>query len=103
MAATQKKTRARVGEGYSEDRNDLLKRLRRIEGQVRGIQQMINDDRHCIDIVQQINAVVAASREVSARILGSHLQSCLTDAVTRRDGKEAVSEMVAVVRQMLKS
>jgi DNA-binding FrmR family transcriptional regulator len=98
-----KKARKVAGEGYAEDRDDLLRRLRRIEGQIRGIQQMIEGDRNCVDVVQQINAVVAASREVSARILGAHLHHCLTEAVSRRDGKEAVGEMVGVVRQMLKA
>ena len=101
--ASQKKARKRVGQGYAEDRDDLQRRLRRIEGQVRGIHQMIEDDRHCVDVVQQINAVVAAAREVAARILASHLHLCLTEAVSRRDGQEAVGEMGAVVRQMLKS
>jgi DNA-binding FrmR family transcriptional regulator len=64
---------------------------------------MIDTDRNCVEVVQQINAVVAASREVSARILGSHLHLCITEAVSRRDGQEAVGEMVAVVRQMLKA
>jgi CsoR family transcriptional regulator, copper-sensing transcriptional repressor len=101
--ATQKKARKRPGPGYVGERDDLLRRLRRIEGQVRGIQQMLTEDRECVDVVQQVNAVVAASREVSARILGTHLHHCSAVASGRRDGEEAIGEMVGVIRQMLKA
>ena len=54
---------------YSEDKEALLKRLRRMEGQVRGIQQMVEDDRYCLDVVQQVNALTAAAREVALLVL----------------------------------
>ena len=99
----QKRARKRLGQGYIAETDDLIRRLRRIEGQVRGIQQMIVEERHCVDVVQQVNAVVAASREVSARILGSHLRVCVTDAASRLESEEAAGEMVSVIRQMLKT
>jgi DNA-binding FrmR family transcriptional regulator len=98
---TVKKTRARLGDGYEPHKPDLLRRLRKIEGQVRGIQQMIENDRHCLDVTQQLNAVISGAREVTAIILGDHLQRCLTDPTHCDDG--GVAEVIAVLRRMIKA
>jgi DNA-binding FrmR family transcriptional regulator len=67
--------------GYIEHKDQVAKRLRRIEGQVRGLQQMIEDDRYCIDILTQISAATKALQAVAVELMGDHLRSCVTDAV----------------------
>lgn len=91
------------GTHYGENKDDLLLRLRKMEGQVRGLQQMIGDDRYCLDVVQQVNAVTAAAREVSLIALESHLRETVAEAVTAEDGDTAIHEMVTVLRRVLRS
>lgn len=79
---------------YAKDKEALLARLRRIEGQVRGLQQMVEDDRYCLDIVQQISALTAAAREVSRILVKDHLQQCMLDAVREHDDEVAVQAAV---------
>ncbi len=92
----------RTTTGYAENRENLLLRLRKMEGQVRGLQQMIVDDRYCLDVVQQINALTAAAREVSVMVLEDHLRSCVKDAVRESDGEAAIQEMSKVLRRTLR-
>ena len=63
--------------GYSEDKAAVLKRLARIEGQVRGIAKMVEDDRYCIDVLTQINAVQSATESVALRLLDDHVRHCV--------------------------
>jgi DNA-binding FrmR family transcriptional regulator len=91
------------GTHYGEKKDDLLIRLRKMEGQVRGLQQMIDSDRYCLDVVQQVNAVTAAAREVSLIALESHLKGIVAEAVTGEDGDTAITEMVTVLRRVLRS
>src|SRR5437763_15349192 len=93
---------ARTSTSYSEDKEALLKRLRRMEGQVRGIQQMVQDDRYCIDVVTQINAVTSAAREVALLVLEDHLRGCIQDAVKEERSDEAIKEMVTVLGKALR-
>ena len=87
---------------YADEKPALLARLRRMEGQVRGLQQMVEEDRYCLDVVQQINALTAAAREVELRVLESHLRGCVADAVRENDGEAAIKEMIAVLRKALR-
>ncbi len=87
---------------YGEDKEALLRRLRKMEGQVRGLQQMITDDRYCLDVVQQVNALAAASREVSLLVLEDHLRATVADAVKENDGEAAFREMITVLRKALR-
>jgi DNA-binding FrmR family transcriptional regulator len=87
----------------TEQRRPLLQRLSRIEGQVRGVRQMIEEDRHCGDEVQQINAIVAAMREVALLVISDHLNAAVEFAVENQDGKIAIEEMVKVLRTALTS
>jgi len=87
---------------YEHDKNALLRRLRRMEGQVRGLQQMVEDDRYCLDVVQQINALSAAAREVALIVLEDHLKGCITDAIKDDDGDAAIKEMVMVLGKALR-
>ena len=68
--------------GVAVDHTRQIPRLRRVEGQVRGLQQMIEDGRHCVDVANQINAVIAALRRVQADMLRDHLQAVVTATVT---------------------
>jgi len=87
---------------YAQDKDALLRRLRRMEGQVRGLQQMVTDDRYCLDVVQQINALTAAAREVALIALEDHLRGCVTDALKDDDGDAAITEMVTVLGKTLR-
>jgi DNA-binding FrmR family transcriptional regulator len=91
----------RTSHSYATDKEALLKRLRRMEGQVRGISQMVEDDRYCLDIVQQINAITAAAREVSMVLLEDHLRGCVQDAIKEDNSDEAIKEMVKVLGKAL--
>jgi DNA-binding FrmR family transcriptional regulator len=73
--------------GYTDNKDDYQKRLRRIEGQVRGLQTMIDQDRYCIDILTQIAAVNRALQAVALGLLDRHLEHCVTQAVGQADPK----------------
>ncbi len=87
---------------YADHKEELVRRLNRIEGQVRGIRRMIEDDRYCLDVVQQINAMNAAAQEVALIVLEDHLRKCVAEAV-EGDGREAaIREMMHVLRKTVK-
>ena len=91
--------------GYSMHRDDYLKRLRRIEGQVRGLQRMIEDDAYCIDVLTQVSAATKALRSVAVGLLDEHLHHCVADAVAEGgpEGAAKVTEATAAVERLLKS
>src|ERR1700688_5226083 len=78
--------------GYSYRKDDYSKRLRRIEGQVRGIAKMIDEDKYCIDILTQVSAVNSALRSVALGLLEEHLNHCVTNAVSA-GGEEADAKL----------
>jgi CsoR family transcriptional regulator, copper-sensing transcriptional repressor len=87
--------------GYSATKDQLLSRLRRIEGQVRGIEGMVEDDRYCIDILTQISAAQAALDKVALGLLDGHAQTCVVGADPRqRDAR--TEEMMAAVGRLLR-
>ncbi|MDQ3672248.1 MAG: metal-sensitive transcriptional regulator [Actinomycetota bacterium] len=75
--------------GYVADKEALVRRLHRIEGQVRGIERMVEDDRYCIDILTQISAVTTALESVAFRILDDHVNHCVAGALASGDPVEA--------------
>jgi DNA-binding FrmR family transcriptional regulator len=75
--------------GYADDKAALVKRLHRIEGQVRGIERMVEEDRYCIDILTQLSAVTTALESLAFRILDSHVQHCVAGALASGDAAEA--------------
>lgn len=85
---------------YRRDPGALLQRLRRIEGQVRGLQRMIEEDRYCLDILYQLMAVRAALEQVGLTLLEDHLRGCVTGAIRTGDGEASIAEMMEVVRRM---
>ncbi len=85
-----------------EEQEVFLRRLRRVEGQVRGLQQMIEDNRYCLEEVRQINAITAASREVALLVIADHLRAAVELAVEAQDGEAAIQEMITVLRAALR-
>jgi DNA-binding FrmR family transcriptional regulator len=75
--------------GYTKDKPALVKRLHRIEGQVRGIEKMVEDDRYCIDILTQISAVNTALESLAFKILDEHVRHCVAGALTSGDEADA--------------
>lgn len=91
--------------GYSDTKADHLRRLRRIEGQVRGLQRMIEDDKYCIDVLTQISAANRALQSVALNLLDEHLHHCVAHAVTT-GGDEAtvkLNEASAAVARLVRS
>jgi len=87
---------------YLQDKDDLLARLRRIEGQVRGLQRMIEEGRYCVDILTQIAAIRAALNKVGLSVLESHTRGCVVGAIEEQAGDEAIAELMAVLSKFVK-
>ena len=91
--------------GYADDKELVLKRLRRVEGQVRGLQRMVEDDRYCIDILGQVSAATSALESVALLLLDEHLAHCVSDAV-KVGGDEAadkLAEASAAIARLVRS
>jgi DNA-binding FrmR family transcriptional regulator len=87
--------------GYSENRDAVLKRLRRIEGQVRGVERMVEEDRYCIDVVTQVTAIQAALDKVALELLSDHASHCVIDA-PEADRPERTEELMGAVKRLLR-
>jgi DNA-binding FrmR family transcriptional regulator len=87
--------------GYSHDKVSLQARLARIEGQVRGIQRMVDGDRYCIDVLTQVAAVKAALDKVALALLDDHVSHCVVDAVRGGTGEQKVKELTAAIGRYL--
>jgi CsoR family transcriptional regulator, copper-sensing transcriptional repressor len=91
--------------GYTQDKDAYLKRLRRIEGQVRGIAKMIDDDKYCIDVLTQVSAATKALEAVALGLLDEHLRHCVAQAAA--DGgdiaNQKVAEASAAIARLVKS
>ena len=91
--------------GYSLSKPELLTRLRRIEGQVKGITQMVEDDRYCIDVLTQISAIRSALESVAIGLVDGHVRHCVADAVTEggTSADERLTEATAAIARLIKS
>ncbi|HWM62838.1 MAG TPA: metal-sensitive transcriptional regulator [Solirubrobacterales bacterium] len=87
--------------GYSENRDAVLKRLRRIEGQVRGVERMVEEDRYCIDVVTQVTAIQAALDKVALELLSDHASHCVIGA-DEAEQPERTEELMGAVRRLLR-
>jgi CsoR family transcriptional regulator, copper-sensing transcriptional repressor len=85
--------------GYSASKQQLLSRLRRIEGQVRGVHRLVDEDTYCIDVLAQISAATSALGSVAIELVGEHLRHCLHDAMT--EGGAAAEERIAEAQQAI--
>jgi DNA-binding FrmR family transcriptional regulator len=83
--------------GYSMNKKDLEDRLRRIEGQVRGIQRMVDADQYCIDILTQVNSATAALKSVGMGLLDDHVRHCVRESIEAGRSDEKVEELLAAV------
>jgi DNA-binding FrmR family transcriptional regulator len=87
--------------GYSDHKLEVRARLSRIEGQVRGIERMVDEDRYCIDILTQVNAVKAAIDKVALSLLEDHVDHCVADALRAGEGEEKLHELTAAIGRFL--
>lgn len=96
MSAIKKRYR------YSKDKDSLLRRVKKIEGQAKGVQRMIEEDSYCVDIVQQLTALSSATEEVALLILESHIEGCVTDAIREQGGEAHIKELMETIRKAMK-
>jgi DNA-binding FrmR family transcriptional regulator len=92
--------------GYADDKQKILNRLRRIEGQVRGIQRMVEEDRYCIDVLTQLAAVATALESVGLQVLDDHVRHCVAGALASGDedaAREKTEELLAAVQRFTKA
>ena len=87
--------------GYSPNKDAVQKRLRRIEGQVRGVERMVEEERYCIDVVTQVTAIQAALDKVALELLGDHAAHCVVGAPVGKQG-ERTDELMSAVRRLLR-
>jgi DNA-binding FrmR family transcriptional regulator len=88
--------------GYSASKEQLRNRLRRVEGQVRGIEKMVDEDRYCIDILTQISAIQAALDKVSLGLLAQHADHCVVHGHSGKEPEENVDELMAAVARLMR-
>jgi len=86
---------------YTKDKRDLVTRLRRIEGQARGIQRLVDEEAYCLDVLQQVEALTAAADQVALLLLEDHIDGCLAHAIESGQGQPYVEEVMTVVRRAM--
>ena len=91
-----------MDEHNMEAKEDMLKRLRRIEGQVRGIHKMIEEEKYCVDILTQVAAVRAAMNRVGSLILEKHSMTCIENAISSEDKGKALNELAKTMQSFMK-
>ena len=92
--------------GYSADKEALIKRLHRIEGQVRGIEKMVEEDRYCVDILTQVGAVSTALESLALKILDDHVRHCVAGALAsgdQADALEKTEDLLAAVQRFART
>jgi CsoR family transcriptional regulator, copper-sensing transcriptional repressor len=102
MIVAHSATGRTVMPGYTMSRDDYLARLRRIEGQVRGLQRMVSEDKYCIDILTQVSSVTRALQGVAVGLLDEHMRHCVMDAAAQGDDSK-VSEATAAIERLIRS
>lgn len=89
---------------YASDRDELLSRLRKVEGQIRGIQRMVSEDAYCVDVLTQISAAKSGMDKVALRLMREHMRGSVADAVrSKGNGDERIDEVVKVLDRFLQS
>ncbi|HET9878473.1 MAG TPA: metal-sensitive transcriptional regulator [Candidatus Limnocylindria bacterium] len=86
---------------YTKDKRELLTRLARIEGQVRGIRRLVDEEAYCLDVLQQVDAMTAATDQVALLLVEDHISGCLTHAIETGEGPAYTDEVMTVVRRMM--
>lgn len=85
-----------------EEKQQLQNRLKRIEGQIRGIQKMVGDDRYCVDILIQLSAIQAALKKVGYSLLERHTKTCVASSIKEGNGNHQIEELMKVIQQFSK-
>jgi CsoR family transcriptional regulator, copper-sensing transcriptional repressor len=86
---------------YTRDKREMVTRLRRIEGQARGIQRLVDEEAYCLDVLQQVEALTAAADQVALLLLEDHIEGCLAHAIESGQGQPYVDEVMTVVRRAM--
>ena len=86
---------------YTQDKRELVTRLRRIEAQARGLQRLVDEEAYCLDVLQQVEALTAAADQVALLLLEDHITGCLAHAIETGRGEPYVDEVMTVVRRAL--
>ena len=91
--------------GYDDDKAAVQKRLRRVEGQIRGLQRMVEEDRYCIDVLEQVSAATRALQSVALLLLDDHLAHCVVDAVTAggEEASDKLREASSAIERLVRS
>ncbi|NML50065.1 metal-sensitive transcriptional regulator [Streptomyces sp. R302] len=91
--------------GYAQQKEDIIRRLRRIEGQVRGVQRMVDEDTYCIDVLTQVSAINAALQSCAVALLDEHLACCVTEAIAAGgdEAKEKVGEASKAIARLIRT
>ncbi|MCO7124914.1 metal-sensing transcriptional repressor [Sporolactobacillus shoreicorticis] len=97
--ANHSEERAPLVPRTSDEKRKIVNRLKRVEGQVRGIERMVEDDRYCVDILIQLSAVQAALQKIGFSILERHTKTCVAKAIEEGHGEEQINELLKVVKQ----
>ena len=82
--------------------SESLKRLRKIEGQIQGLQRMLEQRRYCIDVLQQVTAARRALDEVALQVMQGHINACVSDAIRHKDGAEKIDELMQAIHRFVK-
>ena len=88
--------------GYVQDKQQIEARLSRIEGQIRGLRKMVDEDRYCIDVLTQVSAVQSALQSVALLLLRDHTQHCVAEAIRSGDGSDKVRELSEAVERLVR-
>ncbi|QDI92001.1 metal-sensitive transcriptional regulator [Salicibibacter cibarius] len=94
MTAQEKRT-------VQPNKQELLNRLKRIEGQVRGVQKMIDEDKYCVDILHQISAIQSAMKKVSIALMEDHTNHCVANAIQEGNKEEMIDELMDVMKRLM--
>lgn len=92
----------RHSDSYAEDKAKILARLRRIEGQVRGVQRMVEEDKYCVDVLTQLSAIIAGSRAVGLLILEDHIRGCVINAAPE-DREAVLDELITAIERFTRA
>lgn len=95
-------TGSHTGHSYGEDKSRILARLNRIEGQVRGVSRMIEDDKYCLDILTQLSAIISSTRNVGLLVLEDHIKGCVVNAAPE-DQDERLAELNLAIERFVRS
>jgi CsoR family transcriptional regulator, copper-sensing transcriptional repressor len=103
--ATEAATGDRRSTSYAHDKGKILTRLRRMEGQVRGVQRMVEEDQYCVDVLTQLSAIIAAARQTGLLVLEDHIRGCVVGTCRHghQDQEEVLAELTGAIERFTRS